>query len=69
MSSVDFRFNHLNDTDVYVPSMHKVINISKQANFTTGDRFATVWSKIFASWTTDEVTTAHVSFKSQKLFF
>lgn len=55
MSSIDFRFNHLSDKDVYVPLMHKVINISKNSNFTTGDRFATVWSKIFASWTTDEV--------------
>lgn len=55
MSSIDFRFNHLNDKNVYVPLMHKVINISKNSNFTTGDRFSTVWSKIFASWTTDEV--------------
>lgn len=56
MSNIDFRFNHLSDKDVYVPLMHKVINISKNSNFTTGDRFATVWSKIFASWTTDEVS-------------
>lgn len=55
MSNIDFRFNHLSDKNVYVPLMHKVTNISKNSNFTTGDRFATVWSKIFASWTTDEV--------------
>lgn len=55
MSNFDFRFNHLSDKNIYVPLMHKVIDISKRSNFTTGDRFATVWSKIFASWTTDEV--------------
>lgn len=55
MSNIDFRFNHLSDKNRYVPLMHKVIDISKNSNFTTGDRFATVWSKMFATWTTDEV--------------
>lgn len=35
--------------------MHAVRNIAENANFTTGDKFATVWSKYFAPWTTDEV--------------
>jgi len=32
-----------------------MIGISKDVNFTTGDKFSTAWSKIFATWVTDEV--------------
>lgn len=55
MSSIDFRFKYFPGPDQYLPAMHKVIGISKNANFTTGDKFATVWSKVFATWVTDEV--------------
>lgn len=55
MSSIDFRFHFFNKKEDYLPAMHTTINISKNINFTTGDKFATVWSKIFAWWITDEV--------------
>lgn len=35
--------------------MRKVYEISSQANFTTGDKFAQPWSKMFVTWLTDEV--------------
>lgn len=55
MSSIDFRLNRFSGPKEYLPAMHKTVNIAKRNNFTTGDKFATVWSKIFATWVTDEV--------------
>lgn len=55
MSSIDFRFNYFSGPEEYLPAMHKVQDIAKATNFTTGDRFATAWSKVFATWITDEV--------------
>ncbi|KAF2904389.1 hypothetical protein ILUMI_01779 [Ignelater luminosus] len=55
MSSIDFRLNRFSGPKEYLPAMHKTVNIAKQNHFTSGDKFATVWSKIFATWVTDEL--------------
>lgn len=41
------------ETNIYGMNMLK--KLVRDANFTTGDRFATVWGKPFANWVTDEV--------------
>lgn len=35
--------------------MHKIQNIVDDMHLSTGDRFATVWGKIYGNWITDEV--------------
>jgi len=55
MSSIDFRFHQFTGANEYLPAMHKTVNMAKNNNFTTGDQFATAWSKIFATWVTDEL--------------
>lgn len=55
MTSIEFQFKQFSGPKEYLPAMHKAIDIAKNNNFTSGDGFATVWSKIFATWVTDEV--------------
>uniref|UniRef100_A0A1Y1JZP0 SSD domain-containing protein n=1 Tax=Photinus pyralis TaxID=7054 RepID=A0A1Y1JZP0_PHOPY len=60
MSSVNFRLRHFDGSKQYLPAMHRATEIAKNNNFTSGDRFATVWSKIFATWVTDELIDVEV---------
>jgi hypothetical protein len=46
--------------------MNKVKQLLHESNFTTGDRFSTVWGKVLANWVTDEVSTPS-SFFYEKL--
>ncbi|GLH10958.1 NPC intracellular cholesterol transporter 1 homolog 1b [Gryllus bimaculatus] len=55
VSSFDFKFKLFHGPEESLPAMNRVKHLVKKANFTTGDRFATVWGKIFANWVTDEV--------------
>ncbi|KAK4886579.1 hypothetical protein RN001_002850 [Aquatica leii] len=55
MSSINFQLRRFHGPEEYLPAMHKTISIAKNNNFTSGDRFATAWSKIFATWVTDEL--------------
>lgn len=69
MSSIDFRFYYFTGPESYLPAMHKVQDIANEANFTTGDKFATAWSKIFASWVTDEIIDIEVMRNLQLALF
>ncbi|KAK5643298.1 hypothetical protein RI129_007143 [Pyrocoelia pectoralis] len=60
MSSINFQLRHFDGPKEYLPAMHKAIDIAKNNNFTSGDKFATVWSKIFATWVTDELIDVEV---------
>ncbi|XP_031339796.1 protein patched homolog 3-like isoform X2 [Photinus pyralis] len=60
MSSINFRLRHFDGPKQYLPAMHETIAIAKNNNFTSGDRFATVWSKIFSTWVTDELIDVEV---------
>jgi Niemann-Pick C1 protein len=60
MSTVDFHFNQFKGPEEYLPAMHKVQQIAESCNFTTGDKFSTAWSKVFASWITDELIDTEV---------
>lgn len=55
MSTIDFQFKNFNDPKKQIPAMHKVRDVVTHANFTTGDKFSTVWSKFFSTWITDEL--------------
>lgn len=55
VSTINFRFHLFAEPEQYIPAMRKTYEIKEHANFTTGDKFCTVWAKIFASWMTDEV--------------
>lgn len=55
VSTIEFRFKTFSGPKVYLPAMHRVKQIVKEANFTTGDQFATVWAKVFANWVSDEI--------------
>lgn len=56
MSSIDFTVNKQNDPRDHIKPMHKLRAIAEKTNFTSGDKFSTVWSKYFAMWITDEVS-------------
>ncbi|XP_066996697.1 patched domain-containing protein 3 isoform X3 [Anabrus simplex] len=55
VSSFDFKFKLFHGPEESLPAMNRVKKLVREANFTTGDQFATVWGKIFANWVTDEV--------------
>nr|XP_023011826.1 Niemann-Pick C1 protein-like [Leptinotarsa decemlineata] len=55
LTSFDFHFKKFKNPRDQIPAMHRVREIAENANFTTGDRFATVWSQFFSTWITDEV--------------
>lgn len=55
MSIIDFHFHRFENPRDQIPAMHRIRNIAETGNFTTGDKFATTWSKHFATWITDEV--------------
>lgn len=56
MSSVDFNVNKHDDPRDHIQPMHRLREVAEKANFTSGERFSTVWSKFFAMWITDEVS-------------
>ncbi|XP_017768460.1 PREDICTED: protein patched homolog 3-like [Nicrophorus vespilloides] len=60
MSSIDYKFKLFSGPEEHVPAMRRSMSISKDVNFTTGDRFSTAFSKVFASWITDEVIDAEL---------
>ncbi|KAH1013969.1 hypothetical protein HUJ04_002883 [Dendroctonus ponderosae] len=60
MSSIDFNIKKFPDPRQQIVPMHRVQNVAENANFTTGDKFATVWSKFFAMWITDELIDVEV---------
>ncbi|KAL3271630.1 hypothetical protein HHI36_022104 [Cryptolaemus montrouzieri] len=55
MAYISFNFPIFHGPSEYLPAMHEVRKIAEDANFTTGDKFCTVWSYTFATWVTDEV--------------
>lgn len=55
MAYIAFNFKTFHGPSEYLPGMHEVRRIAENANFTTGDRFCTTWSIVFATWVTDEV--------------
>lgn len=55
MSSFDYVFRPFSGPAEHVPAMRRVMRISKDLNLTTGDRFSTSWSRIYATWITDEI--------------
>ncbi|KAL1497076.1 hypothetical protein ABEB36_008097 [Hypothenemus hampei] len=55
MSSIDFYIRKQSDPRKHIVPMHKLQSVAENANFTSGDGFATVWSKYFAMWITDEL--------------
>ncbi|KDR12704.1 protein patched homolog 3-like [Zootermopsis nevadensis] len=55
VASFEFKFRLFDGPEEFLPAMHKVKKLLYESNFTTGDRFSTVWGKILANWVTDEV--------------
>lgn len=55
VSSIDVFFWSFGTSAENVAAMNTMKNLARNANFTTGDKFVTVWSKLFANWVTDEV--------------
>lgn len=69
MSSIDFHFNQFSGPEEYLPAMHTIQDLAVKSNFTTGDKFITVWSKVFATWITDEViSVCYVTSTKNSLF-
>ncbi|KAG5871007.1 hypothetical protein JTB14_006974 [Gonioctena quinquepunctata] len=60
LASIDFLFKMFKNPRDQIPAMHLVRDIAEKANFTTGERFATVWSKFFSTWITDELIDVEV---------
>jgi hypothetical protein len=47
--------------------MHKLKKLLRESNFTTGDRFSTVWGKVIGNWVTDEVSTEQSVYLNESL--
>lgn len=56
VSTVDFKYRRFNGRSNYLPAMHTIEEIVNNAGLETGDKFATVWGRIYGNWVTDEVT-------------
>ncbi|XP_069693275.1 patched domain-containing protein 3-like isoform X2 [Periplaneta americana] len=55
VSSFEFKFKLFDGPEESLPAMNKIKRMLRESNFTTGDRFATLWGKVLANWVTDEV--------------
>ncbi|XP_066155032.1 patched domain-containing protein 3-like [Euwallacea fornicatus] len=55
MSSIDFSIIKHMDPREQIKPMHQLRDIAENVHFTSGDKFATVWSKMFGMWITDEL--------------
>uniref|UniRef100_A0A1B6KFZ1 SSD domain-containing protein n=2 Tax=Graphocephala atropunctata TaxID=36148 RepID=A0A1B6KFZ1_9HEMI len=55
ISTLDFKFRKFTGPEEAVPAMNRIRQLIQDSNITSGDGFKTVWSKAFATWTTDEV--------------
>lgn len=60
MSSYDFQFHQFSGPKEHLPAMRRIMSISKGIGLATGDKFSTAWSKIFATWITDELIETEV---------
>ncbi|CAB3372453.1 Hypothetical predicted protein [Cloeon dipterum] len=60
LSSFEFKFRIFSGPEEHIPALRRVRNLTEQAHFRTGDKFVTVWGKIFANWVTDEVIDAEM---------
>lgn len=55
VSTIEFKYRRFGDRSNYIPAMHTIERLVDEANFTTGERFATVWGRIYGNWITDEI--------------
>lgn len=60
VSSIKFRFKTFSGPAVYLPAMHRLQDLVRDADFRTGDKIAFVWARIFANWVTDEIISVEV---------
>lgn len=57
-STIIFKFMKFRGPNEYIPAMNRVKTLVKSANISHGYR--SVWSKVFASWVTDEIISVEV---------
>lgn len=55
ISTLDFKFRLFRGPEEAVPAMNRIKKLVQMSNITSGDGYKSVWSKAFATWTTDEV--------------
>ncbi|KAG6455397.1 NPC intracellular cholesterol transporter 1 [Manduca sexta] len=59
-STMNFNFAKFKGPEEYIPAMNKVKDIVRETNITTGNRYHSVWSKVFGNWVTDEIIAVEV---------
>lgn len=57
---MSFRYRRFEKRFDYVTAMHLIERIVDEQHFDSGDRFATVWGKVYGNWITDEVIDTEV---------
>jgi predicted RND superfamily exporter protein len=55
VANFEFKFKLFDGPEEFLPAMHKVKRLLRESNFTTGERFSTVWGLVLGNWVTDEV--------------
>lgn len=55
VTTIDFKFKPFEEREQYIPAKHAVEEILSHHEFNSGDRYKTLWSKIFGNWVTDEI--------------
>lgn len=59
-STMSFIFKKFSGPKEYLPAMNSVKDLVKSTNITSGDGYRSVWSKVFATWVTDEIIAVEV---------
>lgn len=60
IAGIPFKFRKFNHRNEYLPAMRKIDSLMVETNFTSGDRIASAWSKVFGNWITDEIIDAEL---------
>lgn len=60
IAGIPFKFRKFSHRDQYLPAMRKMDALLIEANITSGDQIASVWSKVFGNWITDEIIDAEL---------
>ncbi|XP_063708133.1 patched domain-containing protein 3-like [Culicoides brevitarsis] len=55
VSQITFKFKKFYEREDYLPAQHKMEDLVKEANLSSGEGFSTVWGKVFGNWITDEI--------------
>ncbi|XP_055641683.1 protein patched homolog 3-like [Toxorhynchites rutilus septentrionalis] len=55
VTTIDFKFRPFKEREEYIPAKHAIEDMLVRSHLASGERFNTLWAKIFGNWVTDEI--------------